>query len=153
MHLLVQLRALKVDAHPWPLHRLSLYCIYGVLYYSSVWLFIDPFAAGAHPSSSSTHLIILSSKFSSFMVCVMVTNYTLSLVLVTLVSKCHPQLYHNNHFLQQLIPHLFSRGTFGAFLYWDVRGLVPHDSLRRFGAFERSLGMGLNVGSMDKNST
>ena len=29
-----------------------------------------------------------------------------------------------------------ARGTLGAFLYRDVRGLVPYDNSRRFGAFE-----------------
>ena len=42
---------------------------------------------------------------------------------------------------------------FGAFLYQAVRGLVLFDNLRRLGAFESCLGMGLSVGRADENST
>ena len=43
--------------------------------------------------------------------------------------------------------------TFGAFLYWAVRGLVLFDNLRRLGAFKSHLGMGLSIGCTDENST
>ena len=35
----------------------------------------------------------------------------------------------------------FAQGTFGGFLYRGVRGLVPRDCSKRFGAFDSSLGV------------
>ena len=46
-----------------------------------------------------------------------------------------------------------TRGTFGAFLYQAVKGLVLFDNSRRLGAFESHLGMGLSVSRTDENST
>ena len=42
-----------------------------------------------------------------------------------------------------------AQGTFGAFLYRGVRGLVPHNRSKRFGAFNSSLGVCIGHVSKD----
>ena len=124
--LLVQLGVLKIDADPWLIQRSPFGC-----FTTFILKLVLPVP---HLHGKHNHFI--------FEMCL--ANYWLLILRIVLGQVSSVLL---SHFFIQLIKHISDSfvcdstgsagGTFGVFIYRDVKGLVPYDHLRRFGTFSR----------------